>query len=502
MDKDLLVRKALMVFVVAFSIIGLLFSIYLLIITPTLYTKFLAFSLFLLVTIAAFFNITGTFYFYKAYLVKDPPKIELKNFPKVAIVVAAYNESPDMLAETFQSLKKMDYPRDKLKFYLLDDSDKQDTVDRLKKYCKSSNIRFIHRTNREGFKGGALNNFLPKSNEEFIAIFDADEVLANNKFLKDTLGYFTDPKVAFVQTSKRYSLGSIFANTVDSTHAFFSNFVQPSRSSSGAPLFAGSCGIIRKSVLEELGGFDHCVVEDAAFSLKADVHGYGGVYLQKIYALGKPIENFTSFGSQQWRYNYGNTQLVSSYIANIKKFSLRRQIDYITLIFGLHYLSLVFILFAILSALIAFTEIPETQVMLLKVIIPVTIKFQIELLSLLSIVTTLLAAILMARIYFGSFRVGLIAYFLNFGVAFIRMKAAISAILTRFGNFLTVRRSDVPQLPWYTALKLTWIETLFSFFLFIAGFVSALNSQWASAFWMFWYSILFFSTFYFTKSYG
>jgi len=501
MDKELLKRQFLVALVVLLSLLGGGFGVYLTIITPTAYTKFLAVLFLFSAIVAAFFNIMGAMYFYRSYNAPMPEMKPLKRFPTVAMVVVSYNEPVDMVEETLEKLRTVDYPTDKLSFYLLDDSTDKQIAAELAAYCRKNDVRFIHRTHREGFKAGALNNFLKDAAEEYIAIFDADEVLVDASFLKETLGCFKNDKIAYVQTSKRYAKGSPFADAVDSTFAFFSNFIQVSRNLDGMPMFAGSCGVIKREILEKLGGFDYSVVEDAAFSLKSDANGYGGVFIPKIYALGKPIENFTAFGSQQWRYNYGNTQLMSDYLANITKFNLRKQLGYLAFIFGLHYLSMLLIIFAVLSALIAFAnlngigEVYYTLVVYHNISLPLTLRFQLEMLNVVTIFTTLLGVLLISKIYFGSYSIGVYAYFLNFGVAFIRAKAAIAALFSRAHKFGVIKKNNSPRLPWHKALGLTWLETLFSSVLFLAGIVAITNSDWVSSFWLVWYSVLFLSPF-------
>ncbi len=497
MDIELAKRYFLIGFVVFFSLIAILFGVYLLLFTPTLYLKLLSALFLLLAVIAFFFNTMGSIYFYKSYLYRNYKITPLERFPSVAVVVASYNEEPETVEQTINSLKALDYPREKISYYLLDDSTKPEIVRELSAFCKKEGVALQHRDNRRGFKGGALNEFLKGAKEEFIAIFDADEMLAEPSFLRETLCQFREGDIAYVQTSKRYARGSLFANTVDSTHAFFSNFVQPSRAHQENALFAGSCGVLRTSIVKKLGGFDDCVVEDAAFSLKADISGYRGVYIPKVYALGAPIENFTGFAAQQWRYNFGNTQLIGKYLANFTKLPARKHMDYITLIFGLHYLSAVFIIFALLTVLMAFADVSTAQMMVEKLLVPLSIKFQLEILSALSIVTMLLAALIIAKVYFNSFTIGFIAYFLNFGVAFVRAKAAVAALLNSRADFLVIKRNGTRGMPFLKALRLSAVETTFAVLLLAAAAVLFVNSDISSAFWISWYGLLFSSPLFF-----
>ena len=106
----------------------------------------------------------------------------------------------------------------------------------------------MHRNDRKGFKAGALNNMLKHSKEEFVAIFDYDEVPHKHRTsLMDMLPYFSDKKLSYIQTEKRYFKGTFFSDTVDLFDAFFFKFVQPSRALNNTAIFAGSCGLIRRT---------------------------------------------------------------------------------------------------------------------------------------------------------------------------------------------------------------------------------------------------------------
>jgi cellulose synthase (UDP-forming) len=89
--------------------------------------------------------------------------------------------------------------------------------------------------------------------------------------------------------------------------------VQPSRALNNTAIFAGSCGLIRRSALDKIGGFPEYIIEDTFFSFESDMHNYTSIYIPKVYAYGKPITTFTELVKQQWRYNYGDTQFMMYY---------------------------------------------------------------------------------------------------------------------------------------------------------------------------------------------
>ena len=258
-------------------------------------------------------------------------------------------------------LKSMDYPKSKMKFYLLDDSTNKDTVASLRDFSEKNGITFIHRENRSGFKAGAFNNMLKYSKEDLIAIFDADEYLTDRSFLKELVPYFADKRLAYVQTRKSSFNGTFFSDSVKLFDDFFYTFIQPARAFNNTAIFAGSCGIIKREALDKVGGFPEYVVEDTFFSFEADVNNYKSLYIPKIYAYGMPITTFTALARQQWRYNYGDTQFLGYFFGKLisKKVALKSRIskvDYVTHGFGLNYLSVMLVLSTIVSLLIVFSN--------------------------------------------------------------------------------------------------------------------------------------------------
>ena len=500
MDRELLKRQATLVAIAALSLFSILFAVLVFYESPTDTTRILSACLFFLGIIAAYFNTAGAVYFLNEYKVAVHPKMP-SGRPKVAVVVATYNEEPAMVENTLAKLKGLDYPRRMLTYFLLDDSTDQGIVKRLSGFCKRNKITYRHRAERKGFKGGALNEFLKDSDAEYLAIFDADEELVDGKFLLETLGHFeADPKLAYVQTSKRFSKGSFFADSIDIAYSFFFNFVQPVRSDKGFSMFCGSCGVLSVRILKEMGGFPDSVVEDAAYSLLADSRNYNGTYIRKAYALGKPIESFTAFGTQQWRYNFGNTKLFGLYIKNFFNIPLRKHFHYVIHIFGLHYLSVMLILFALLTFAITFSDFRSTASRIANLMVPpqFSLKLQIEVATMLSIFSTLASALIISKVYFNSFRHGFIVYLMNFGIAFVRAKAAITAVYKKYARFQVLKKGEKQRYSPLQALRMTVFETAFAALFFASGFLQAYNSDIAGAFWLSWYGMLFSSSFFFT----
>ncbi|MEM0147385.1 MAG: glycosyltransferase, partial [Candidatus Micrarchaeaceae archaeon] len=412
-NKDILFRSATVFLFVVMSAIGIVVSAYLIFTAKSALLYWLAMSFFALSLISSVFNITSAYSYYRSSFYKEHLKNiqaglkPMNKLPSVAIAMPVYNEDPTMVEKNLLALKKMNYDPNKLTYYLLDDSTKKETIDELQQFCMQNGIAYLHRDKRNGFKAGALNNMLNYSKEEFIALFDGDERLTNTDFLVDLLPYFNDKKVAFVQTEKRYANGNFFSSCVDLFDAFFFKFIQPSRALNNTAIFAGSCGLIRRSALDKLGGFPEFIIEDTFFSFESDAKGFKSVYIPKVYALGKPLTTFTELARQQWRYNYGDTQFLLHFIRNWKQnkkhtISALSKIDYALHGLGLNYLSFILVAFTIISILSVFASAPIAYVAVRQLIEFKYPPFNIELFGLNAFLLSILVPIAITKIYFNS----------------------------------------------------------------------------------------------------
>jgi cellulose synthase/poly-beta-1,6-N-acetylglucosamine synthase-like glycosyltransferase len=234
--------------------------------------------------------------------------------PRVTIQLPIFNEQyvVDRLVE---SICKLDYPRDKLDIQLLDDST-DETVQVAaavaERYAALGHpIVHIHRTNRSGFKAGALQNGMETSQGEFIAIFDADFTPPENWLLR-VVHHFSDPKIGMVQTrwthlNRNYSfLTEVEAILLDG-HFILEH---GGRARSGVFFnFNGTAGMWRRKAIEEAGGWQHdTLTEDTDLSYRAQLKGWKFAYLQDIECPAElPIE-MTAFKTQQARWAKGLVQ--------------------------------------------------------------------------------------------------------------------------------------------------------------------------------------------------
>lgn len=245
--------------------------------------------------------------------VPEPAFLEHPTIP-VTIQLPIYNEMyvADRLID---AVCRLDYPKDLLEIQVLDDStDETSAIADLavRRYAAQGfDITFIHRTDRRGYKAGALEVGLQQARGQFVAIFDADFVPSPD-FLRRTLPHFTDPKVGMVQArwghiNEDYSLlTKIQAILLDG------HFVLEHGGRNRAGFFFnfnGTAGIWRRQAIDSAGGWQHdTLTEDLDLSYRAQLKGWRFVFLPHLTAPAEVPVEMNSFKSQQHRWAKGSIQ--------------------------------------------------------------------------------------------------------------------------------------------------------------------------------------------------
>ncbi len=242
------------------------------------------------------------------------PAALFDDLPRVTVQLPIFNEQY-VVERLLDAVSKLKYPREKLDIQVLDDST-DETMDvarnLVERYGALGNpITYHHRTNREGFKAGALAAGMNIAKGEFIAIFDADFTPPGD-FLLRTIHHFTDPKIGMVQTrwthiNRNYSfLTQVEAILLDG------HFVleHSGRARSGVFFnFNGTAGVWRKKAIEEAGGWQHdTLTEDTDLSYRAQLKGWKFIYLQDVECPAELPVEMTAFKTQQARWAKGLVQ--------------------------------------------------------------------------------------------------------------------------------------------------------------------------------------------------
>src|SRR5208337_5018772 len=152
------------------------------------------------------YDVIRTYFKYRKRATQEPSARVFEHLPPVTIQLPLYNERY-VVERLIEEVVKVEYPKDLLQIQVLDDStdDTAPFAEALVERYRALGypIEYHHRTNRHGFKAGALQEGLKTATGEFVAVFDAD-FCPPADFLTRTIHYFTDPKVGVVQTRWSY----------------------------------------------------------------------------------------------------------------------------------------------------------------------------------------------------------------------------------------------------------------------------------------------------------
>jgi cellulose synthase/poly-beta-1,6-N-acetylglucosamine synthase-like glycosyltransferase len=245
--------------------------------------------------------------------------------PRVTIQLPVYNEL--YVAERLvEAAARIEYPSDLLEIQVLDDSTDETgplleaVVSRMK--AQGLNIYRLHRADRQGYKAGALANGLEFAQGEFLAVFDADFVPPAN-FLMETVPYFKDPRVAFIQTrwghlNRGYSLLTRLQSLAIDAHFMIEQFA---RSRGGYWFnFNGTAGIWRKEAISMAGGWTaDTLTEDLDLSYRIFLKGWRAVYLRDTEVPAELPVTMAAFRRQQQRWARGSLECLLKYIPQVWK---------------------------------------------------------------------------------------------------------------------------------------------------------------------------------------
>jgi cellulose synthase/poly-beta-1,6-N-acetylglucosamine synthase-like glycosyltransferase len=269
------------------------------------------------------FETIRTYFKHRRNATGEPPK-NFAQLPRVTIQLPLYNERY-VLERLIDEVVRIEYPRELLQIQVLDDStdDTHAFADALCEKYKNIGypIEFHHRSNREGFKAGALQEGLKTATGEFIAVFDAD-FLPPPDFLMRTIHHFaSSPKIGLVQT--RWTHLNRDFNFLTEVEALLldGHFILEHGARSRAGYFFnfnGTAGILRREMIDDAGGWQHdTLTEDSDLSYRAQLKGWKFVYLPGIECPSELPVEIHGFQIQQFRWAKGLTQCARKLLPGI-----------------------------------------------------------------------------------------------------------------------------------------------------------------------------------------
>ncbi|MCB1021610.1 MAG: glycosyltransferase [Acidobacteria bacterium] len=246
--------------------------------------------------------------------VAQPQPRDPAEWPRVTVQLPVYNER-FVVESLLEAACRLDYPREKLDIQALDDSTDETAriarraVERLA--AAGHPIRYLHRSDRTGYKAGALAVGLAQAKGELIALFDADFSPAPD-FLRRIVPHFADPSVGCVQARWEYRNREESLLTRVQGMLLDAHFVveQVARSRSGLFFnFNGTAGVLRRAAIEQAGGWQHdTLTEDTDLSYRAQMRGWRFVYLPELAVESELPAQVASFQTQQARWAKGLVQ--------------------------------------------------------------------------------------------------------------------------------------------------------------------------------------------------
>ena len=412
---------------------------------------------------------------------RPPVKTLGKYVPMVSLHVPAYNEPPELVEQTLRALARLDYPN--YEVILVDNNTpNESTWQPLTAVCEELGFKCLHLDKWPGYKSGALNFALAMTDPhaEIVGVIDADYIV-QPEWLRRIVPYFEDPKIAFVQTPQDYReyQSSRFSQAAYDGYKYFFALSMPFRNERNAIIFCGTMGLLRKNVLQEIGGWDEwCITEDAEASLRILYRGYKALFIPETFGRGLMPLDFEGLKKQRFRWAFGGVQVIKKHWGKLMPWA--RWVDpankltgtqrYVYLAAGLQWfnelLTFAFTAMVLVSATLTITGHsaylrPTTEAF---VVLPIVL-----------IGTNVMRALWGLRQALKlSWRRAASALTLWFALTWVVTLACIQAVVQRAGVFLRTPKTQ-SNVAWARALQVTSLETIVGSLCVLAGVASFIH---------------------------
>ena len=412
------------------------------------------------------------------------PKADRSYQPMVSLHIPAHNEPPELLIETIKAAERFDYPD--FEIVVIDNNTSDPAVwGPVEEYCRDRpRVKFVHVENWPGYKAGACNLALRSYTDpraEIIGMIDADD-LVQPYYLRETVSYFSDPGVGFLQTfegNRNFEGSSYYTACVDSFQAFYLS-VMSSRNERRSVPFVGTMGLFRRSALTAIGGWNEwCICEDTEASLRVLKDGWSGLYIPRCFGRGIVPPSFAGMLTQRHRWCFGAMQILRLHWRSLmpwdrssdNQLTAAQRRDYLMASVG-WFRDLLMLAFSLLLLLIAGLLASHSKF----AVAPLDGSRSLFPLSLIVIATT---CMMFTQRHWTTltFRRALLSLVVSLAVTFVIARGCIEGLARRDGVFLRTSKSDGGDTI-VTALKLTRWETGMAIALYVAvGLLAGLRHR-------------------------
>jgi cellulose synthase (UDP-forming) len=262
--------------------------------------------------------------YFQTLKIKDRKPVDLslypqEQWPKVDIYIPTYNEDVEIVRKTTLCALAIDYPAEKKRVYVLDDGRAEKyraRREQLRQMCEELGATMLTRDNNDHAKAGNINTAFKRTEGDLVLILDCDH-MPTKHFLMDTVGFFFNPNVAFVQTPHWFYNPDPFERNlltqgkIPVGNELFYKVLQKGNDFWNAAFFCGSAAVIRKEYALQIGGIaTETVTEDCHTAFRLHSLGYESVYYDKIMVAGLAPEKFSAYVGQQVRWARGMAQIL------------------------------------------------------------------------------------------------------------------------------------------------------------------------------------------------
>ena len=275
----------------------------------TLNWKHPTFSL-VLVLAETFGLVSMAFFIFTAWRLvrREPPPAP--DGLEVDVFITCYDEPLQLLRRTAIGARAIRYPH---KTYILDDGKR----DEVRTMTEELGIGYIRREGNAHAKAGNLNHAFSVTSGQYVLQLDADHVPLPN-ILDRLLGYFNEPRLAFVQSPQDFYNMDSFTHVVNDEgrqlweeNRLFFSLIQPGKDRINAAFFCGSCGVLRRAAFDEIGGFStRTITEDMETSMMLHARGWKSFYHGETLAYGLAPASAAQYHVQRLRWGQGSMQML------------------------------------------------------------------------------------------------------------------------------------------------------------------------------------------------
>lgn len=235
------------------------------------------------------------------------------DWPSVDLLIPTYNEPLSVVRYTALAAMNIDWPADKLNVYILDDGKREE----FRAFAEEAGVGYMTRDDNAHAKAGNINRALQRLDSPYVCIFDCDHV-PTRSFMQVTLGWFLrDSKLAMLQTPHHFYSPDPFERNlkqfriIPNEGELFYGIVQDGNDFWNATFFCGSCAVLRRTALDQIGGIAvETVTEDAHTSLRMQMNGWNTAYINIPQAAGLATERLSGHVKQRIRWARGMIQIM------------------------------------------------------------------------------------------------------------------------------------------------------------------------------------------------